>query len=49
MELGAKIAEIDSEEENNFLKEIAINLSGGKCIACSISWKNIVNQRVRDP
>lgn len=39
MELGAKIVEIDSEEENNFLKEIAINLSGGKCIACSISWK----------
>lgn len=39
MELGAKIAEIDSEEENNFLKEIAINLSGGKWITRSIYWK----------
>lgn len=29
MKLGAKIAEIDSAEENNFLKEIAINLSEG--------------------
>lgn len=46
MKLGAKIAEIDSAEENNFLKEIAMNLSWseGTWIVHSISWKNIINQ-----
>lgn len=44
MRHGAKIVEIDSAEENNFLKEIAMNLSEGTWIVHSISWKNIVNQ-----
>lgn len=38
MKIGAKVAEIDSAEENSFLKEMAIhvNISGGMWIVHSI-------------
>lgn len=37
MKIGAKVAEIDSAEEDSFLKEMAINISGGMWIVHSIS------------
>ncbi|XP_065926554.1 mannose-binding protein A-like [Magallana gigas] len=39
MKIGAKVAEIDSAEENSFLKEMAINISGDVLIGATDVFK----------